>query len=280
MRIFAHMKRLTKEEKAEMIELYTSGQIKIPRLLDEKYGVYNGSCYFILKRRGLIIYSLSDQKTLFNKNYFDLVNTEKKAYFLGLLAADGTISDKKNTVSLSLIAEDGIDLLNELKKEMDSKGKIIIHKDKRHDYLRRPLCTMQFTNAQTKNALNNLGLHPKKTTNLDYPKINKDLNRHFIRGFIDGDGSFYYKRGILVFSLVGTESILSSIQQILKKELGMEPIKLIRHKTGVYYLNLAHKKTMLLREWIYKDSSIHMKRKRNMRYASDPGYVNKLKEMK
>ncbi len=277
------MKRLTIEQKTEMIELYTSGQVKITRILDEKYGVYRGSCYSILKRKNLIKYSTGDQRTLFNKNYFDSIKTEKQAYFLGLLAADGTISDKKNTVSLSLNIEDGLDLIEIFKQELESLGKITIFKDKRIDYIRKSLCMIQFTNLHTKNTLINLGLKPKKTSNLCYPKINKELDRHFIRGFIDGDGSFFYKRGILVFSLVGTEEILKSIQTILNKELDIEYTKLTKHITGVYYLRLGHKNTLKLREWIYDDCIIAMKRKKlytDRIDNEDPNYLRALRAAK
>jgi hypothetical protein len=257
------MKRLTPEQKAEMIELYTSGQIKIPRLLDEKYGIYHGSCYFILKRRNLIKYSNAAQHRLFNENYFENIVTEKQAYFLGLLAADGNVSNKRNTISLSLNVDDGLDLIEEFKKELNSTGSIKIYTDKRTDHKRKSMATIQFTSQKTKEDLQKIGLGPKKTTDLAYPKINKELDKHFIRGFIDGDGSFHYKREILVFSLVGTKSILESIQQILEEELEITPRKLMKHVTGVYYLSLAHKNTLKLREWIYKDCSIAMKRKRN-----------------
>ena len=108
-----------------------------------------------------------------------------------------------------------------------------------------------------------VNIFPKKTSNLSYPKINQELDRHFIRGFMDGDGSFYYKRDVLVFSLVGTKSILESIQQILHKELDIVPTKLIKHVTEVYYLRIGHKNTLKLREWIYNNCSIAMERKKN-----------------
>ena len=263
MRIFVLMKRLTPQQKEEMIELYTSGQIKIPRLLDEKYGIYHGSCYSILKRRNLIRYSNAAQHRLFNEDYFEEVTTEKQAYFLGLLAADGNISEKRNTVSLSLNAEDGLNLLIEFKKELNSTGVISNYKDKRVDCNRKSTVSMQFTSTKTKEDLERIGMSFQKTSNLHYPKINKELDRHFIRGFIDGDGSFHYKRKVLVFSLVGTKSILESIQQILQQELEITPTKLIKHVTGVYYLRLGHKNTLKLREWIYNNCSIAMQRKRN-----------------
>lgn len=263
MRIFVHMKRLTPDQKTEMIELYTSGQIKIPRLLDEKYGVYRGSCYSILKRRNLIKYSNASQHRLFNEDYFEKITTEKQAYFLGLLAADGNVSEKRNTISLSLNIEDGLDLLIEFKKELNSIGTINNYKDKRVDYKRKSTVSIQFSSTKTKEDLKKLGISFQKTSNLCYPKINKELDRHFIRGFIDGDGSFHYKRGVLVFSLVGTEEILKTIQKILCTELGIEYTKLTKHVTGVYYLRLAHKNTLKLREWMYKDCSVAMKRKQD-----------------
>ena len=263
MRIFVYMKRLTPEQKAEMIELYTSGQIKIPRLLDEKYGVYPKSCYFILKRRNLIKYSNAAQHRLFNEDYFENVVTEKQAYFLGLLAADGNISSKRNTISLTLNTNDGLDLIEEFKKEIESKGRINKHIDKRTDYNRKQTISIQFTSNKTKKDLEKIGITPNKTQNLSYPNIREQLNKHFIRGFIDGDGSFFYKRGVLAFSLVGTESILKTIQQILIKEIKINPTKLYKHKTGVFYLQAAHKDTLKIREWIYENCSISMKRKQN-----------------
>jgi hypothetical protein len=205
--------------------------------LDEKYGVYPQSCYFILKRRNLIKYSNAAQHRLFNEDYFENILTEKQAYFLGLLAADGNVSDKRNTISLGLNKEDGLELLEEFKKELNSTGTIGVHEDKRVDYKRKTMVCMQFTSAKTKEDLERIGIGVQKTSNLCYPKINKELDRHFIRGFIDGDGSFHYKREVLVFSLVGTKSILESIQKILQEELEITPTKLIKHVTGVYYLN-------------------------------------------
>ncbi len=257
-----YMKRLTSQQQAEMISLYTTGIIKNTRELDKKYGIYPGSCYNVLKRKALIKYSNADVHKLFNEDYFENINTEKQAYFLGLLAADGNVSNKRNTISLSLNVDDGLDLIEEFKKELNSTGSIKIYTDKRTDYKRKSMVTIQFTSQKTKEDLQKIGLGPKKTTNLAYPKINKELDKHFIRGFIDGDGSFYYKRGILVFCLVGTEEILKSIQTILNKELDIEYTKLTKHITGVYYLRLGHKDTLKLRTWIYNDCNIAMKRKK------------------
>lgn len=43
----------------------------------------------------------------FNENYFDVIDTSEKAYWLGFLYADGAVSSgSKNTVELSLKASD------------------------------------------------------------------------------------------------------------------------------------------------------------------------------
>jgi len=278
-----YMKRLTSQQQAEMISLYTSGVIKNTRELDKKYGIYPGSCYNVLKRKCLIKYSNAEVHRLFNENYFENITTEKQAYFLGLLAADGNVSEKRNTISLSLNVDDGLDLIEEFKKELNSTGSINVHTDKRTDYKRKSMAIIQFTSQKTKEDLQKVGIGPKKTIDLAYPKIDKKLDKHFIRGFIDGDGSFFYKRGVLVFCLVGTQEILKSIQDILYTELGIDYTKLTKHITGVYYLRLGHKNTLKLRNWIYDDCIIAMKRKKlydDRINASDPNYLSSLRAAK
>ena len=42
------------------------------------------------------------------------------------------------------------------------------------------------------NDLENLGLHQNKTFTLEYPNIDEKLERHFLRGYFDGDGYVSY----------------------------------------------------------------------------------------
>jgi hypothetical protein len=272
------MKILTKLQMEEMIHLYTLGIEKNTKNLDKKYGIALGSCYKNLKRRNLLKYRPGEYALSLNQNYFSSINTEDKAYFLGLIAADGHVYKNKNAVSLSLNREDGYDLLFEFLNKIESDTKITLYKDIRTDYKRKETASITLTSKVLKDDLLNLGIYPNKTSSLKFPDLNKNVVRHFIRGFIDGDGSYYYKRGILCTSIVGPYDFLIEMQKIISNELQIPITKLTKHKTGVYYLIYAHKNTEKLRNWLYQNSTISMNRKKQ--YAlrqKNPEYVSKLK---
>ncbi len=86
----------------------------------------------ILKRNHIPKRSLSEcnKKYRRNSNYFDHIDSENKAYFLGLLFADGNNFSPHNAITLALQEEDGY-LVNKFAKEIEYSG--IIHKDNLHD---------------------------------------------------------------------------------------------------------------------------------------------------
>ena len=84
-------------------ELYLQGktlnQIKYELQLDP------GKLSKYLKSNGVKIERLPHKKKI-NKNIFEVINTEEKAYWLGFLYADGSIRKNTNTVELSLKGSD------------------------------------------------------------------------------------------------------------------------------------------------------------------------------
>lgn len=120
----------------------------------------------------------------FNHDFFEKINCEEKAYFLGFLLADGYISP--NLVSLEL-------------KDIDEhilKKFILVTENTNNvkKYKRRGSCgntntaKITFRSDKMVKDLNNLGLHRNKTYNLVVPKIDESLEKHFWRGVLDGDG--------------------------------------------------------------------------------------------
>lgn len=67
----------------------------------------------------------------YNKKYFDVINTEAKAYFLGLLYADGCNVQNPNTGEISItLQEKDRDILEKLKQEIESDYPLLIYKPK------------------------------------------------------------------------------------------------------------------------------------------------------
>ncbi len=124
------------------------------------------------------------RKKLYNENYFEKINTEDKVYFLGFICADGCILNNNKThryqISLKLHVKD-TDILNTFIKCIDGETKIWKHKQ-------REMVEVKFSGKKIINDLSNLGILPNKTFNLKYPEIPLNLERHFLRGYFDGDG--------------------------------------------------------------------------------------------
>jgi hypothetical protein len=52
----------------------------------------------------------------------------------------------------------------------------------------REMCEVNLSGKKIINDLENKGVYPKKTFTIKYPDIDEKLERHFLRGYFDGDG--------------------------------------------------------------------------------------------
>src|SRR5688572_7157509 len=100
--------RLSKEGKNIIIQEYLTEKYTC-RDLERKYNIYFGGVWNLLKKEKVSInndQSKLQRKYNINHNYFDTINTEEKAYFLGLMYADGYNQQSLNRISLQLQDDD------------------------------------------------------------------------------------------------------------------------------------------------------------------------------
>jgi len=122
-----------------------------------------------------------------NENYFRVIDNEKKAYFLGLLYADGC-NHENIGFSIFLQKRDGI-LVRTLKKDIQSGHKISLklkRKESHQDQLGIRISCPKMSHDLSKN-----GCVPRKSLILKFPNtdiVPEYLIHHFIRGYFDGDG--------------------------------------------------------------------------------------------
>ena len=82
---------MTQEQEIEIIEKRKSG-IKIKQIMSD-YSIKSvKTIYDIIKRNG--IKKVGNKKYQVDDNYFNLIDTEEKAYWLGFLYADGYVRMK------------------------------------------------------------------------------------------------------------------------------------------------------------------------------------------
>lgn len=122
------------------------------------------------------------RKNTFNFNYFSKIDSEDKAYFLGLIYADGNLYARRNRLQIFLQSQDKY-ILELFSKYIEHNGKL---------YNDRGIGFKLILDSKILyNDLLKLGLTPNKTFDIRFPDENilpKELQSHFIRGFFDGDG--------------------------------------------------------------------------------------------
>lgn len=184
------------------------------------------SCGCIVKRKYKI-----DEK------YFEKINREDKAYFLGLIITDGNVDTKgkRFRMSLSLHDKDKY-ILETFKKYLKTDRPLIKHLSKTKYYgkikIKASLRWALYVGVvKMINDLLKLGVYRNKTKTIDFPTnkvVPHRFMRHFIRGVFDGDGTSnkgYYKiknsnRKSLYRTLQftsGSKKFLKSFQKYLKK---------------------------------------------------------------
>jgi hypothetical protein len=124
------------------------------------------------------------KKIKYNENYFEKIDTEDKAYFLGFLCADGCIQNDKKSYRYQVTLK----LHNKDKNILEKFVKCIEGEQKLWESKKREIIEIKFSGKKIVNDLERLGVHPNKTFMIKYPIIDETLERHFIRGCFDGDG--------------------------------------------------------------------------------------------
>lgn len=223
----------------------------------------------------------------FNINYFEQIDTQDKAYFLGLLYADGTNYNNRISkyVAIDLQERDENILLKFINFiEGDCKLHFIDKsKNPKHQNMKR----LQINGAKFSNDLVKLGCIQNKTSTIEFPSIEilpKHLQSHFIRGYFDGDGCIWdgkrkkmivkdkaYKSGFreriihnVKFNFAGNEKFLKQLQNILISDLLLSNVKINLKKNSIFgQLEYSGRNSCKkLYEYFYKNSIVHLDRKK------------------
>lgn len=125
-------------------------------------------------------------KNNINHDYFKSIDSMDKAYFLGLLYADGCNTGTR--IEISLAEEDGY-ILEKFKNIINHSYEILFRNGVRKEY--KNVSTFAASSTIICNDLFVLGCFPRKSLTLKFPthrQVPDYLIHHFIRGYFDGDG--------------------------------------------------------------------------------------------
>lgn len=236
-------------EKAKTYYLENNESVtKIAKL----FNIDRGMLSLYLKKQGIEVINKQNQTTII-ENYFEIIDDEHKAYWLGFFFADGNVSSKTNNLEISLKLSDK-EHLEKLAKDINFTNNISC------DSVRCRLC---FANKKMKEDLIDKGCVPAKSLILKPPKnIPDNLIIHFIRGYFDGDGCISFTQNKAhrpQFSLLGTEEFLNFIALNL---IGTTKKLRMNHGSDkTWVLEYSGQTSRSILEKMYEGSTVYLERK-------------------
>jgi hypothetical protein len=202
----------TVQEDATLARVYPNLNLSREQILTELPGRTWSATVSRANARGII--RLPKKQYTVVSDYFSVVDTVEKAYWLGFLAADGSVFGK-NKISIGLATKDK----GHLQRLVDT----ICPGYELRDLPKTKAVKMQISDEAMRKDLESLGVVPNKSNSLTWPqKLPTGFELPFILGLFDGDGCLSYSntKNSWQWSLAGTESILSSVKERMEDHFG------------------------------------------------------------
>lgn len=203
-----------------------------------------------------------------NDNFFSEDN-ELSFYVAGFIAADGCLNQHKESPRVSeiiirLSKNDNIHLEN-IRKILLSNRPIRNYENKYSG-----VSVLKITSDKMcKDLFEKFNITPRKSKTYIFPNFLKrhELVNHFMRGYFDGDGSFYIQKQFnekVCFGLRGTDSFLTDYRSILEKQCDFT----IRYNKmpvsgGCCQLGYGGNRNIIkISNFLYNDATIFLNRKK------------------
>lgn len=207
-------------------------------------------------------------------NTFQKIDTEEKAYFLGLLYADGYHNEKDNSVVIRLQERDSY-ILETFNKYLGSNRPLGLVECM--GKMKQRQKRLSITNKEFSSDLSRLGLKQAKSLTCEFPTPNQvpdHLVHHFIRGYFDGDGCIHlrnddprYATIVICVSKPFGDRMLSVIAKH-----GIN-LKYRKQQSKIHNLHMSGRiQCLQFMDLMYKDATVFLSRKRE-KYDIMKAYV-------
>jgi DNA-binding XRE family transcriptional regulator len=240
-----------------------------------------GTICQILERHGIARRSISEAKRTYHcdHSFFDEIDSECKAYWLGFIAADGCVYG--NALQVTLSSKDRDHLFRpRADLQSDHPIKDNTAKDRAKSYAHTgSSSTFYLRSSRLTEGLARHSVMPRKTFKPDWPDFLPDgLLRHYLRGYSDGDGSFHVtsqshlkrtgeRLPALGWQIAGTEAFCRGAQEYLRRVVSVGETKVSpwRKDTSIFGLRYGGAlQVSRIYDLLYKDATFYLPRKREV----------------
>lgn len=254
--------KITAAQRSEIVARYAAGEG--PTKIGADYGIDCKRASSIAARGGAAMrpMTLAARKHSIFDGAFSKI-TPESAYWAGFIASDGCVQGRQLTVSISLSDRSHIE---KLRVFLGSSHKIVV----------RPACDMPFIKslgyAPKNNGLASLkissqqivddlaafGILQRKSYSLSIKRL--EMNSHFWRGMVDGDGSIGISDSKPYLNLVGTRDISTQFLAFCKTvapNIGAS----VHYRKGAHVLKMASRTAFYIIASLYSDAPVSLNRK-------------------
>jgi hypothetical protein len=224
--------------------------------------------------RGWINNNCDKKLRKFNDDYFSIIDSPNKAYWLGFIFADGWIhKDIKNRnyeLGIELQLSD-IKQLNDFNNELGNAHDIVEKHSEKYicDYHKKSITDSVVLRVYSKKIVDDLirhGVVENKTKSTIFPKIN-DYFFDFLRGYIDGDGCIYVNdKGYMVVHITSANpDVLQYIKNKLSKDYDIKS-NIYQEKENKYRIYFNKINSIKLLDFIYYDDNVQKLNRKYEKY--------------
>ena len=241
-----------------IIDLYNNG--KNVKSISEIYNCHSCTIQRLLKRNGVLkSVKFNNRKYTINESYFDNIDTQEKAYWLGVMVTDGCV-DNNFAVRLNLNSNDEY----HIKKFQEAIGSnhMLFHAN---EGTAGTSC-LCIKNKHMALALREKGIiaHKKKVY-----KVHQELEIDYWRGVVDGDG-FISCNAHCSIGICGTKEICFCFKRFCKKYIKTKA-KVVKQKNNDIWTFVLHGNIAItICKLLYDNAVVFLKRKKEK-------YLNSLK---
>jgi hypothetical protein len=258
-------RKLTDADRVEVCRRYLAGESSIE--LSRAYNVSKPWVLRCLKQGGITRRSLSLSHRLYecNHQFFANISSETQAYWLGFLAADGSISHEAVTLALAAKDQDHILRFREALGSTHPLGGYQVTGGFSGRCGGTTVAVRLAINSPEMLVdLSRYGVVRRKTFTVHWPNLATDLLRHYLRGLFDGDGCFITHRKAIQFALLGNTSLMQGCQQFLMRSCQVAQTRLFPHTSdGIVHLRYCGRvQVRRIYDLLYEEATIYLPRKR------------------
>ena len=252
----------TNEQIEEIRTLYTINKFSM-KAIGEKYGVSKTVINRILMENNI---SKKQDNHIYqcNYDYFENIDSDEKAYWLGFLAADGCNYRRETNATILLnIHQKDLDHLIKFQASLNSNIPIknLIQNDGFSN--NTPMSRFAINSMKMSKDLEKLGIVPRKSLILKPPIIDEKYYLPFILGYFDGDGSICKLKQYnnYEWSIQGTKEMLNWINSVLQLDCKLRQ-RNPNSNLNNYYISIGGtNKIYNILYKLYNSCNIHLERK-------------------